>query len=439
MNHFFCCEKMIKSFKKYGKQMSIRIPIPIISNENINSMEKQLLIAKDIPKGAPSYFTPKKIPFFRKCQNDLCVPFHWGKSFFSSKYIPSYKAIEYNFCGTLREEQKILEMEGLDTLQENNTCLFAVYPGGGKTITTLSVLAKLKRTTLIIVNKLVLVEQWKDSIQKFLGMNPFIIGGKNCKISVNSIYIINAINLQKHDLRSLDIGCVIVDECHLILSTVFSQGLLHVYPEYLIGLSATPYRSDGFNELFSIYFGLHRIERSLYKIHDVLHVVSKEIIQHELDKNGKVNWNSVIQKQSDSVERKKMIVEFCKEYSTRNILILCKRIDQMKSLHAMLSNENQNVTMFKENDVCFDENCRILVSSFQKVGTGFSFDKLDMLILGTDTEEYFLQYLGRVFRRVDVCPLIVDIVDKHPILNKHFSSRKKTYLQCGGRIKKIVK
>lgn len=419
--------------------MSIRIPIPIISNENINSMEKQLLIAKDIPKGAPSYFTPKKIPFFRKCQNDLCVPFHWGKSFFSSKYIPSYKAIEYNFCGTLREEQKILEMEGLDTLQENNTCLFAVYPGGGKTITTLSVLSKLKRTTLIIVNKLVLVEQWKDSIQKFLGMNPFIIGGKNCKISVNSIYIINAINLQKHDLRSLDIGCVIVDECHLILSTVFSQGLLHVYPEYLIGLSATPYRSDGFNELFSIYFGLHRIERSLYKIHDVLHVVSKEIIQHELDKNGKVNWNSVIQKQSDSVERKKMIVEFCKEYSTRNILILCKRIDQMKSLHAMLSNENQNVTMFKENDVCFDENCRILVSSFQKVGTGFSFDKLDMLILGTDTEEYFLQYLGRVFRRVDVCPLIVDIVDKHPILNKHFSSRKKTYLQCGGRIKKIVK
>ena len=419
--------------------MSIRIPIPIISNENINSMEKQLLIAKDIPKGAPSYFTPKKIPFFRKCQNDLCVPFHWGKSFFSSKYIPSYKAIEYNFCGMLREEQKILEMEGLDTLQENNTCLFAVYPGGGKTITTLSVLSKLKRTTLIIVNKLVLVEQWKDSIQKFLGMNPFIIGGKNCKISVNSIYIINAINLQKHDLRSLDIGCVIVDECHLILSTVFSQGLLHVYPEYLIGLSATPYRSDGFNELFSIYFGLHRIERSLYKIHDVLHVVSKEIIQHELDKNGKVNWNSVIQKQSDSVERKKMIVDFCKEYSTRNILILCKRIDQMKSLHAMLSNENQNVTMFKENDVCFDENCRILVSSFQKVGTGFSFDKLDMLILGTDTEEYFLQYLGRVFRRVDVCPLIVDIVDKHPILNKHFSSRKKTYLQCGGRIKKIVK
>ena len=207
----------------------------------------------------------------------------------------------------------------------------------------------------------------------------------------------------------------------------------------MIGLSATPYRSDGFNELFSIYFGLHRIERSLYKIHDVLHVVSKEIIQHELDKNGKVNWNSVIQKQSDSVERKKMIVDFCKEYSTRNILILCKRIDQMKSLHAMLSNENQNVTMFKENDVCFDENCRILVSSFQKVGTGFSFDKLDMLILGTDTEEYFLQYLGRVFRRVDVCPLIVDIVDKHPILNKHFSSRKKTYLQCGGRIKKIVK
>jgi superfamily II DNA or RNA helicase len=417
--------------------MSIKIPIPIISKENIDYMEKKLMIAKEIPKGAPSFYHPPKIPFFRKHNQDLCIPFHWGKSYFSSKYIPCCSSYPFSFQGELRPEQNMLQMEAIEMLQENNSCLLAVYPGGGKTITALSLLPHLKRKTLIIVNKLVLVEQWKDSIERFLGVTPFVIGGIHSKIQSNSILIINAINIPKHDFSKLDIGCVIVDECHLILSTVFSQGLLHLSPEYLIGCSATPYRSDGFNELFDIYFGVHRIERSLYKTHDVLQVMSQEDVPHELDRNGKINWNSVIQKQSISTFRQKLIVDYCLEYSNRNILILCKRIQQMTDLHHVLREKDQYVCIFKENDVNFDRDCRILVSSFQKVGTGFSFDKLDMLILGTDTEEYFLQYLGRVFRRTDVRPLIIDIVDNHPVLMKHFRSRKKIYKSCGGIIKKI--
>ena len=96
------------------------------------------------------------------------------------------------------------------------------------------------------------------------------------------------------------------------------------------------------------------------------------------------------------------------------------------------------MSVFKESDVHYDKNARILISSFQKVGTGFSHDKLDMLILGSDTEEYFLQYLGRVFRREDCSPLVVDIVDDHPILWKHYRTRSKIYRECGGKIKKTV-
>jgi superfamily II DNA or RNA helicase len=108
----------------------------------------------------------------------------------------------------------------------------------------------------------------------------------------------------------------------------------------------------------------------------------------------------------------------------------------MEKLHARLVETGENACMFKESDVVFDRDCRILISSYQKVGTGFSFDKLDTLILGTDTEEYFLQYLGRVFRRLDVKPLIIDIVDEHPVLKRHFSSRRKVYQRCGGTIRK---
>ena len=424
--------------------MSICIPKKDITNENIERMEKSLMISNESKKKTQRnknyYFEPPKIPFFRgdESTKNLMIPFYWGRSYFGKKYIPSYPKIEFEFQGILREEQKELEKESLEHIRENDSSLIAVYPGGGKTITSLSILSKLERRTLIIVNKIVLVEQWKDSIKRFLGIEPFLIGGKNCKIKNNSIYIINAINIPKHDLSSLEIGCVIIDECHLILTTVFSQGLFYLNPQYLIGLSATPYRSDGFDSLFDLYFGIHRVHRSLYRPHQVLQVITNTKIDHTLDKQGNINWNSVIDQQCKLESRRDLICNYCFEYKDRNILILCKRIQQMLNIYEILKEKGENVCIFKESDTTFNTDCRILVSSYQKVGTGFSFDKLDMLILGTDTEEYFLQYLGRVFRRLDVKPIVIDIVDSHPILMKHFNSRRKIYKETGGVIQKKI-
>ena len=107
----------------------------------------------------------------------------------------------------------------------------------------------------------------------------------------------------------------------------------------------------------------------------------------------------------------------------------------MNLLRELLGERGEtSVTMMKENETTFDRDARILIATFQKVGTGFSHDKLDMLLLASDIEEYFLQYLGRVFRRPDVEPVIIDMVDRHPILKKHFQSRKKIYEESGGRI-----
>ena len=61
-----------------------------------------------------------------------------------------------------------------------------------------------------------------------------------------------------------------------------------------------------------------------------------------------------------------------------------------------------------------------------------------MLILGVDTKDFYLQYLGRVFRTEDVQPLIIDIVDDHPLLKNHFRERKKIYIEAGGKIQRQV-
>lgn len=64
----------------------------------------------------------------------------------------------------------------------------------------------------------------------------------------------------------------IVDECHLIMSRVLSQCLYGVEPRFLIGLSATPYRTDGLDPLLDAYFGPQRMSKEYLRQHTAVHV-----------------------------------------------------------------------------------------------------------------------------------------------------------------------
>lgn len=307
------------------------------------------------------------------------------------------------------------------------------------TITTLAISSIIKLKTLILVNKIVLVDQWIETIQKVFGTHARIQQIKT-KGKINpgcQFYIMNAINVAKRDpteYEKLGIGFVIVDECHLIMTKIFSRALGYLCPRYLIGLSATPYRPDGFDSMLELYFGLRKVVRKLFKPHQVYFWETNIKIVAEKDAKGQLLWNTVIDAQTNHVERNKNIVNICQRHPDRNILILSKRIHQIDTLYNGLKELNEHVTLLKDNETSFDKDARILIATFQKVGTGFSHDKLDMLILATDAEEYFMQYLGRVFRRPDVQPIIMDIVDDNPILRRHFLTRRNVYQECGGKI-----
>ena len=91
--------------------------------------------------------------------------------------------------------------------------------------------------------------------------------------------------------------------------------------------------------------------------------------------------------------------------------------------------------MFAGSAKTYNTNARILVATYSKAGVGFDNPKLDMLIVAGDVEEMFEQYLGRVFRRMDTVPIIIDMVDHFHVFEKHFQTRMLTYLQSGGLIK----
>ena len=112
------------------------------------------------------------------------------------------------------------------------------------------------------------------------------------------------------------------------------------------------------------------------------------------------------------------------------------RID-VDYIYNQLKQYGEDVTTFKGNKQFYNCKSRILVATISKAGVGFDHPKMDSLILASDVEGYFIQYLGRVFRREDVFPLIFDLVDNFQALTRHYYTRKKIYEEHGGVIKKF--
>jgi superfamily II DNA or RNA helicase len=432
--------------------MSLCLPLSSLQEKDLDTMEKKLVIElqpkQRSKKATPFWKPPDTVTLVHREGDHVTVPFHWGVSYFGKPHRKPREecgALHSRFKGSLRTEQKEIFNESVALLNKTGSCLMAIYPGGGKTITSLSIASAIGFRTMIFVNKLVLIDQWMETIRQWFGetVSVQIIKGKSKALQRGcDFYLVNAVNITKHDFQEyqeLGIGLLIVDECHLMVTRVLSQALSYLCPRYLMGLSATPFRIDGFDVLLELYFGLHKVSRKLFRPHTVYFLDSHIHIEHDKDMRGDIIWNSVIDKQMSHPERNARIADLCLRFKNRNILILSKRLQQIQTIANLLRDRGEtSVTMMKENETTFDRGARILIATFQKVGTGFSHDKLDMLLLASDIEEYFLQYLGRVFRRPDVEPIIVDIVDRHPILKKHFQSRKKIYEMSGGRIENFL-
>ena len=80
-----------------------------------------------------------------------------------------------------------------------------------------------------------------------------------------------------------------------------------------------------------------------------------------------------------------------------------------------------------------------MIATYSKGGVGFDHPKLDMLITAADVEESFMQYLGRVFRRDDVTPVYIDLVDQNSTMVKHAGTRKQICEEVGGVVRDFHK
>lgn len=413
--------------------MSLTINISKLSFENREKIRKDLEIKLENKYGIgqPRYI----YPYIIEC-DDIKIPFAYAVSLKIPRPTRNlFSPMNIKFTGVLRPEQKLVRVNALKCLSNTGSIMISAYPGFGKTAGAINLATSIKFKTLIIVNKIVLIKQWKESIIKFCPTAKVQTLTPQSKKQDVDFYIINAQNTEKMGKTFFaDIGTCVVDEAHMIMAETLSKCLQYVYPRYLIGLTATPYRPDGLDALLDFYFGKHKIIRKLHREHTVYKVSTGFKPPVEKTIQGRINWGSILDAQANNEERNNLIIRIIKHFSDRNFLVLVKRVEQGKYLVNSLKKYGESVTDLIGSNQEFDTEARILIGTCQKVGVGFDHSKLDTLLLATDLEEYFVQYLGRIFRTKDNTPIVFDLVDENSILNKHFNTRRKVYQDHGGVI-----
>jgi len=375
------------------------------------------------------------------------VPFNYGYKTLNLERPTrsNFRKTGLKFNGKLRKLQKQVKKEAVSLLNKNSSCIISLYTGGGKTATSINIAISIGMPVLVVVTRLVLMDQWEKSIKKFCPeAKIYKIKTKKDIPTDQDFYIVNAINIPKFSDEKFDhIGTLIADEMHLLGTEKLSTAFHYVHPRYALGLSATPTRPDGMDALLHSYFGNKQVHRQLNRAHTAYKVETWKYIDVNLEvkttNTGTLDWNSILNSQANSEPRNKLIIHIIQMFPEHCFLILCKRVSHAKKLEKMLTDIDIDVTSLVGVKRSFDTNARVLVATVQKAGVGFDHPKLNALMIAADVEQYFIQYLGRVFRTEYGSPLIFDFVDDFRTLKKHFSSRSAVYRKHGGTIKNFYK
>ena len=347
------------------------------------------------------------------------------------------KAGDYTFTIPLNSIQEEVKEEIYEILNRTRSILISLYTGAGKSLLGIFLASKLHYKTMILCHRLTIMDQWRDSITRSCpSAKVQIVKGKEPIKDDMDFYIMNITNVTKKSEKELkDIGVLMVDEAHCMCTDNTCQSLLHFYPKYLIGLTATPENVK--NNILHYFYGSEWIVKKMFRPHNVYLIESTFKPEVKETGRGTLDWNSVLQSQAESVDFNQIIIEIIKYFRNRTFFILCKRKDQTIYLYKQIKQLGESVDIYIANAKKYDDNARILVSSYSKGGVGMDCPKMDALIIGSDVMENVVQYIGRVFRRENTVPMIFDILAKNGVMYKHYLTRKHTYVSLGGIVKHI--
>lgn len=327
------------------------------------------------------------------------------------------------------------------TLNGNHRFLFEDFTVTHNTVLSLKLIAHTKKKTLVLVNKIELLNQWKNEILKWIPEAKIgIVQGSKFKFEECDIVIgmLQTIAIKK-ELKAIDFHWVemcIIDECHNVPSNVFSNVIFKLRPRYLFGLTATLDRKDKLDILIKwyigdvLYDGRNKDLKQTTQVYTLKYFGSSSVDKFLRD--GTAAVATMLSNISLDIERNNYIVNVLKELiknDNRNVLVISDRIAQLKYLHKQLPDQSGLFIGSMKNDALNESKTKqILLGTYPLVNEGFNHPKLNCLVFATPRSS-ITQAIGRIYRKVhtDVTPIIIDIVDDFSIFKGQCYRRRKIY------------
>ena len=461
-----------------------------------------------MPKVAADYaFGVEAFPIFYESQHRWYVPRFWG---IANCGAPDGDArgdgrplrAELSFNKTLRAEQLPIVAAFLNesgTGMERANGLICVPCGYGKTFMAIWLACQLKRRFLVVVHQEFLMEQWRKELEGSIpGIRIGILQGSKVQTGLMAPKELSIAELKErlriHGLKvggarpellarlravepeeppaeydccicmlqtvatrdwPLDtfsgFGFTIFDECHHLGAEHFSKALMSIQTKHMLGLSATPERVDGLDDVFQWCIGPIRYQIKVREADDsvdvrVLKFTSAEPAYADAptDCRGEVSRPRLCNQLAEYAPR---TVAICNELEPalregRKLLVLSDRRAHLEEFERIFRERGFTSIGYYVGGMradARDESAteRIILATFALAAEGMNVRDLNTVALVTPKSR-IEQAVGRIFRlkkeERQFAPVIYDIHDTHDVLQGQYKKRIAFYKQCAYRV-----
>lgn len=346
--------------------------------------------------------------------------------------------------------------------------------GAGKTMIALKAIEDAGTSTLVVVPTLVLVEQWKERLEKTFGERVGIVGGGKDIVEALTVTTYDSASLRARELGN-KFNLLIFDEVHHLPAPTFKKIGEEYIALYRLGLSATVKREDGFHLLLPELVGEKVYEMRVedlagthlanYTI-ETIHVPLKRVEREEYEKHYNVYQRFIRErgiKMKSARDFQRLIMRSSFDPEARRALLSRNRameialnseakISYLKNL--ILENSEEKTIIFTQyNSMVYrisremlipaithqtpreeredilrkfssGEYRRIITSKVLEEGVDVPDASLAVILSGTGSNRSFIQRLGRVLRKKEKKAKLIELVSVGTVETRLSKRRK---------------